>query len=166
MTQGIRGSQKATPLQIARNGHIAILLRRQLDERQWSVPDLHERIGLKRSSATVYHWLACAGAPGPKYARKLAKLLGVPEAEFVPKKLGQEQLPAVLAAPGYPTVGPSKPAVRSPPPSGDVLSFHVDSDGMARLRLDVRLPLATAAPLLRVLLDAGVVMTREPTDGE
>jgi transcriptional regulator with XRE-family HTH domain len=166
MTQGHRGTQQATPLQIARNGHIAILIRRQLEERQWSIPDLHERIGLSRASATAYHWLASAGAPGPKYVRKLAKLLGVPETEFAPRELDREQLPAVLAAPGYPTVGPSKPAVRSPPPSGDVLGFTVGSDGMARLRVDVRLPLEAAAPLLRLLLDAGIVMTREATDGE
>jgi hypothetical protein len=37
---------------------------------------------------------------------------------------------------------------------------------MARLRLDVRLPLALAAPLLRVLLDAGIVMTGDRPDGE
>jgi hypothetical protein len=166
MTQGKRGSRKPSPLQIAKHGHIAVIIRTQLAERKWTVPDFHERLGLKRTASAAYNWLSCAGAPSPEYVRKMAKLFSLPASEFEAREPDAEQLPAVLAAPGYPTVGPAKPAVRSPPPAGDVLGFSVGADGMARLRLDVRLPLGLAAPLLRVLLDAGIVMTGDRPDGE
>jgi hypothetical protein len=162
----MRVAKPATPLQIVKYGHIAMLIRSKLAEKQWSIPDFHEKLGLPRTSATAYHWLNCMGAPGNTLAAKVAKLLGVPLAELAARDPGDNQLPVVLAAPGYPTVGPSKPAVRSLPPAGDVLSFSVDSDGLARLRLDVRLPLAQAAPLLRVLLDAGIVMGGDHVDAE
>jgi hypothetical protein len=59
-----------------------------------------------------------------------------------------------------------KQVLRAAGLAGDVLGFSVGTDGMARLRLDVTLPLDQAAPLLRVLLDAGVVLGRVQNDGE
>jgi hypothetical protein len=49
-----------------------------------------------------------------------------------------------------PQAGPTRP----------VLQFEVDGDGLARIRLDVSLPSADAVPLLRMLLDAGMIMER------
>ena len=47
---------------------------------------------------------------------------------------------------------------------GDILSFAVTATGEARIKLDIVLPLANATPLLRMLLDAGVVFTGETVE--
>lgn len=46
------------------------------------------------------------------------------------------------------------PAVRR----AEVLSFVAMDDGSARVRVDVTLPVAQGAPLLRLLLDAGLML--------
>jgi hypothetical protein len=83
----------------------------------------------------------------------LAKLFGVPAAALTAREDGAPVKTVntgavVLAAPqGRPQVARA----------GDVLSFSVSATGEARIRLDVALPLETAKPLLRMLLDAGIV---------
>jgi hypothetical protein len=70
--------------------------------------------------------------------------------------------------PGDPAPAPSQavaviPATKlAPARVGDVLSFVVSGDGMARIKLDATLPLATATPLFRMLLDAGIVFGETP----
>jgi hypothetical protein len=141
-----------TPHDIAQFGHIAALLRKALAQKEWNIPDLSRALGLPRDSATPYKWLNAMGAPAPKYRAKLAKLIGVPEGDLLRRE------------PGSPVTTASVPLLAGPiaKPGGaartvDPLLFRVTSDGMAQIKLDVTLPMAEATPLLRMLLDAGMV---------
>jgi transcriptional regulator with XRE-family HTH domain len=125
------------------HGHIAARLRAFLQEKQWTVRQLNEALGLQREYSGVYNWLNAKGPPGKKAATKLAKLLGVPIAELRPHRGGG------VPPPSLPVPVRTLPATRP----ADVLSFNVQADGEARIRLDVTLPVSRATPLLRLLLD-------------
>ena len=138
-----------TPAQVARYGHIAARLRAFLAEKSWSIGDLNQAMGIKRANTAIYGYVNCRGAPGPKVAAKLAKLMGCPESELRARD-GKGPPPGQDV-----TVLPAKPL---PPRPLDVLQFAVQSDGNARIRLDCVLPFDKATPLLRTLLDAGLVV--------
>jgi hypothetical protein len=111
---------------------------------------------MPRGYSGTYHWINGTGGPGQAYQRKLAKIFGVSAETFAPKALnGTDKAPVPAVLPGY-TVTPKPPGVRTM--GGDVMAFTVYQDGQARVKLDVVLPLAQAAPLFRVLLDAGLVL--------
>jgi hypothetical protein len=145
-------ARPATRAEIAMFGHIAARLRAFLTERKMSIPEFAEALGLDRGSATPYKWLGAHGGPAPKLRAILANVTGIPEAELVPRKPGD---PA--PAPSQALAVVTSPAKLAPVRVGDVLSFAVAADGSARLRLDIVLPIASATPLLRMLLDAGIV---------
>ena len=151
-------TQPPTREQIARFGHIAAALRAVMAQRGWNVPDLIAALGKTRSNAIVYHWLACQGAPSTLQRRLIEKKLGIPAVQLAAREPGAP-LPALPRdiSPGLPANGDVMPPPRRP--LADVLSFHVNEHGEARLRLDVTLPMALAIPLLRIVLDAGVVLT-------
>jgi transcriptional regulator with XRE-family HTH domain len=141
-----------TPFQIARFGHIAVLLRTEMEKRKWNGGDLSQAIGLDRDSTRIYPWLKGTGAPGPNLRPKIAKVLGVEESELMGRNVSAKfDLP--------PRVAPL--AAIATTKTGDVLAFNVASDGMARIRLDVTLPVDEATPLLRMLLDAGFVLGKK-----
>jgi hypothetical protein len=151
-----------TPAQIAALGHVAALIRRELEARKMSVADLHRAIGEDVKSTRAYAWINSRSRITDQFRPKVAKALGVKEEDLMPRALTQAvtvmpvsdaKLRAVQAAQGAPA--------RTLTAAGDVLAFSVNAEGNARLRLDVTLPLATAAPLLRMLLDAGIVMGGE-----
>ena len=154
----------ATPQQIAAYGHIAAALRDYLKRTGKDVGDLNKAIGVPRGHTSVYHWLNGKGGPGPENRVKLAKLLGCQPDDLAAKVRGK--------APDAPVAGPvgkmlqqlqRPPAPHPAPRQGDVLAFTVQQDGTARIRLDATLPVATAMPLLRMLLDAGVVFAEPQT---
>jgi transcriptional regulator with XRE-family HTH domain len=149
-------AKPATRAEVAIYGHIAARLRAFLTERKMSIPDLSEALGLGRGSATAYKWLGAHGGPAAKMRAKLAKVTGIPEAELMPRK------PGAAPAPSQAVAVVTSPAKLAPARVGDVLSFAVAVDGSARLRLDIVLPIASATPLLRMLLDAGIVFGGEP----
>jgi len=139
----------ATPLQVAMFGHIAVALREAMAARDWKPGDLNVQLGRPRAHAGVYHYLAGKGAPAPKVRAKLAKALNIPEAELMPRKVGEAVPVAAIEGPASaPRAAPAVP----------VLQFAVSDDGTARIRLDVSLPTAQAVPLLRLLLDAGMIV--------
>jgi hypothetical protein len=145
---------EATPAQIASLGHVAALLRRELEKREWSVADFHRAIGEDVKSTRAYAWMNCRSRITDQYRPKIAKALGVKESDLMPRELTQ----AVITAPVSEAklravqVASSMPA-RTLAPSGDVLAFNVNADGNARLRLDVTLPLEQGSKVLRLLLD-------------
>jgi hypothetical protein len=148
---------EATPAQIASLGHIAALIRRELANRKWSVADLHRAIGEDVKSTRAYAWMNCRSRITDQFRPLVAKALGVKESDLMPRELSQavtvvseNKLRAVQTAQGTPA--------RTLSATGDVLAFNVNGDGSARLRLDVTLPLTTASALLRMVLDAGIVM--------
>jgi transcriptional regulator with XRE-family HTH domain len=150
----------ATAIQIARYGHVAALLRAEMAKRDWGPAQFNEAMKLGRSNTTIYQWLNCQGAPGPKLAPKVAKLLGVPVANLRANLGGtevavSEPRRAVVLAPSLP-VGQRR---------AEVLSFVAMDDGNARIRLDATLPIAQAMPLLRMLLDAGMLIGETVREG-
>jgi hypothetical protein len=153
---------EATPAQIAQLGHVAALLRSELEKRQWGVADLHRAIGEDVKSTRAYAWINCRSRITDQFRPKVAKALGVKESDLMPRALSQEVITAPVSDAKLRAVqaAQSTPA-RTLTAAGDVLAFNVNADGHARLRLDVTLPLTVAAPLLRMLLDAGIVMGAE-----
>jgi transcriptional regulator with XRE-family HTH domain len=152
------GGRSPTPREIAMYGHIAAALRAAMEARGMSPADLNQAMGKERSYAGAYHWFGSKGAPGPDARAKLSKLLGIPIQQLMRRDPGG--LP-VEAGPVLQIEGPrATPQKGSAPP---VLQFLVDGDGMSRIKLDVSLPTAQAVPLLRLLLDAGMIVGRVDT---
>lgn len=164
-----------TPHQIARFGHVAAAIRAALAARGWSPADLHERLGMKRNVTLAYGWLTCRSAPGATMRPRLTKLLGLHDKDMRPRAVTSGAL-AALPGPSAPGAGEAMTRLQRMPMAagapghraagGEVLGFLVGADGLARIRLDVTLPLARAAPLLRLLLDAGVAQPAPPPDAE
>jgi transcriptional regulator with XRE-family HTH domain len=154
-------TMSAKHVDIVRRGHVAAAVRAAMERLQLSPGDLHDKLGLKRSGTTAYGWLSARSTPGPNIRKKVAKLLDIPEKELLPRDLDapptQHQALNPLVPQGIPH------GVRKPTPSSDVLSFSVGADGLARVRLDVVLPIETAAPLFRQLLDADYILRQQGT---
>lgn len=149
-----------TPATIARYGHIVVFLREEMKKRDWGPADLTKALELGDKNTRIYPWLRGSGAPGPDLRAKLGALFQVPEETFMAREISGavvREKPSAMIAKAM--------ALPAPKPQ-DVLTFNVTSDGQARLRLDATLPLAVAAPLLRMLLDAGLVFGQdEPASG-
>jgi transcriptional regulator with XRE-family HTH domain len=147
----------ATPIQIAMFGHVAASLRAALAAKGWSPGDLNRALGKERTNVSIYNYLNAKGAPGPDARAKLARVLGIKEATLVRRPV--DRAVPVKATPIRLIEGPRAAAVVG---AQRVLEFTVSNDGMAHLRLDVTLPSPRVLPLLRILLDAGLVIA---TDG-
>lgn len=149
-------AKSATREEIARFGHIAAALRAVMKQRDWGVPEFNAALGRARGDAGVYKWLAARGGPDPTSRAALERVTGIPAGDLRARE------------PGDPPPRPQAVEVMVPPAKisipargGDVLAFSVSSTGEARIRLDVSMPVAKAMPLLRMLLDAGLVLDRE-----
>jgi hypothetical protein len=140
----------ATAAQLAMFGHIATAIREAMARKQWKPGDLNRALGKAAGDAGVYKYLSGKGAPIPVNARKLAKALGISPDALVKRRLSEsvvgEPTNAVVRVAG---------AVRAPDP---ILMFATLPDGTARIKLDVSGPIAEIVPLLRMLLDAGMVI--------
>lgn len=132
-------------------GHIASLLRKKLAERKWSMTDLAKAIGATTSG--VSYWLTAKGAPSSEMRNKLVKLLEVNPGDLIKKDS------AVITKPERPIT------VLSPASGKDVMVFRIADNGMARISLDITLPLDTATPIFRMLLDAGLVFNKDQFSG-
>jgi transcriptional regulator with XRE-family HTH domain len=144
-------AEPATPEQILMFGHIATALRKIIDDRGWKAGDFNQAMGLKRSNTAIYQFLNGKMAPGPEARIKISKMFGIPIEQLTPQRLSDK--PSAIV-----TYKPSKsPIIANYNRPSDVLSFAVTADGNARLKLDVVLSLDKATPLLRMLLDAGLV---------
>ena len=140
-----------TAAEVAMYGHVAATLRKALAERGWTIADLNQALGRDRGNAAAYLWLGAHGAPGGDARVALVKLLGVRDGDL--RRRTGDEVPAVIEAPGAPA------AVASQRRVVEVLAFTANNAGEARIRLDVTLPMAAATPLLRMLLDAGLVFS-------
>jgi transcriptional regulator with XRE-family HTH domain len=144
-------ARPATPEQIMKFGHVASALRKFMDEKGWKPKDLNKAIGYSASHSSAYQWTNGKGAPGPMVAQKVSKVTGIP----VNQLLSRTGSTAIV------TYKPSKYPVTTIHRPGEVLTFVVMNDGNARIKIDIVLPLDKATPLLRMLLDAGLVFSRE-----
>jgi transcriptional regulator with XRE-family HTH domain len=107
----------ASPAQIARNGHIAALLRTQMAQRNWTARDFNARMGLEVTHTSIYVWLNAKGAPGPTTRPKVAKLLGVAEAQLMPRDAARDAREAKAVAGATPSTAVAvRPA--TPRPAG------------------------------------------------
>jgi transcriptional regulator with XRE-family HTH domain len=149
------GGNPATPLQVAMFGHVAAAIRQAMAAKGWKPADLNRAIGRPRAHAGVYSYIAGKGSPVPKTRALIAKALGIPEAALIMRRVDGPQV-EVEAAPVLRIEGPHRTPQAGP--TRHVLQFEVDGEGLARIRLDVSLPSADAVPLLRMLLDAGLVL--------
>jgi|SRR5580765_831157 len=134
-----------TRAQVAKYGHIAARLREVCKLHSWTPSAFNKAVGVTGAGV----WLNGKGAPGPASRAKLVKVTGIVETDLMPRKPGEIPAQAVATL-----AGPVKP---TPVRGGDVLSFMVSANGEARIKLDITLPVETATPLLRMLLDAGIV---------
>ena len=130
-----------------RFSHIAALLRSAMTENQWTVMNLNKLLGMEKHSTNVYQWLNGYGAPNITNRKKLAQLLKVSENELKAKDNVELSTTAVQ----------SRKAILT----HDPLTFAITTNGQARIKLDVTVPLDTAVTLLKTLLDAGIDFKKE-----
>jgi hypothetical protein len=147
--------------QLARLGHIAAAISGAMKAKGITVADLGRALNSKAANpyGTVKYWLDCKGAPNGEMRKKLSKILGLPETALTALRGDATQREAAAVHALVPALGASLGPVKARTP--DVLTFTVEAGGMARLRLDVSLPVAAAVPLLRMILDAGLVLSVE-----
>lgn len=157
--------KRATPEQMAKFGHIAANIRAGLKDRGWSIMELNRQLGHKGPNSGPYVWLAAKGGPGTAAQVKLSKLFGPPPEDFRPRELSSQQL-AVATSKKTDMVRievPGRQVVPPAPKPNDVLRFAVAANGDCRVQLDVTLHYSKGMPLVRMLMDAGVVLSN---DGE
>jgi hypothetical protein len=136
-------------------------------------------MGREKHWTGVYPWKRGYGAPVGKNRTKLATLLGVDESVLLPKGepsahfRGSEMRVARKAGPPFverleqqlmevqPPAAMPRAAPSVLPATKDVLTYGVDSEGQATVRLAVRGPHSRMAALFRLLLDAGLVPSGE-----
>lgn len=159
------------PAQPHRLGHVAAAIREAMTRLSLTPAELNEKLGRSRGHPGIYVWLGAKSAPQEAMRAQLAKMLGLTEADLTPR----EESPMPRARPGPATRAAARAlAVRVPAPvpvngtrpgpltgharGNDVLSFRVNAEGRARITLDVETEVAQAMPLLRMLMDAGLVL--------
>jgi hypothetical protein len=155
-------ARTATRHEIASFGHIAAALRAWMKANKVTMPDFNERLGKDRGDAMAFKWINGFGAPGPTNRALVAKITGIPEAGLLPRRPG-DPVPAIpppaelvqRTASGAVWVAPKRSA------AAEVLSFSAATDGMARVRLDVTLPMDDASALFRLLLDMGNILSKQ-----
>lgn len=135
-----------TPEQITKLGHIVIALRKYLEEKDMNVSNFNRAMGYEAGYAPTYNVVNGKIAPGRTMRERITKVTGIPELELMPR-----ETTAVTVIPKGPVGKMLDQLQRS-----DVLSFTINGNGEARIKLDVTLPIESAKPLFRLLLDAGV----------
>ena len=123
---------------------LAAAMRAYLGQHQISVAELGRRLGV--SDSAPHPWLAGRGAPGPALRAKVSALLGVSVTGLMGK-----------GDPGAVVVRPAPGPVSVVPAVHDVWQLAFRSDGTARIKLDVTLPVERAMPIIRLLMDVGLV---------
>jgi len=156
-----------------RNGPFAAAVRQFMTENKIGFGAFNKMIGKSQNYSPTRVWLSGKTMPVPETRARIAEVMGM-TLEELDKKTNVQ--PAKLWKVGkHPRSGPrlgkgitallkgDKPAEYKiiPPPNApvakvklqDVLSFVVNSEGEAHLKLDVTLPVAQAIPLFRVITD-------------
>lgn len=143
---------KATPESIARFGHIAAFLRKELKDRDWSQSELTKRLGAN-STSVLAPWIQSRGAPGPDYRKKLAEVFGVEESFFESRSINgaapKESAPISHH-------GGIRPGSGRQPTKNRVLNFALNADGTAHISLDLQTSKQKGLEILQFLLNAGI----------
>jgi transcriptional regulator with XRE-family HTH domain len=139
------------------NGHIAAALREYMTQHNLSPGDFNQMLGYERGNTGVYQWLRAKAAPGDKLRTKLHKVTGIPLDTLTPRDVDTPTQVTTAEPRAVSTI--LRPMSPNP-----VLQFTVSADGTARIKLDAAMSLAAASPLLRILLDAGIVPSTQGDD--
>jgi hypothetical protein len=118
--------------------------------------DLNQLLGYERGNTQVYPFLSAKSAPGKKLRVKIHKATGIPLDMLTPRDVDKPSTQVAVRDPTHVVLRPTNP--------NPVLTFTVSADGTARIKLDAAMSLATAAPLLHILLDAGLVPSTQGDD--
>jgi hypothetical protein len=153
----------ATANQVAMFGHVAATLREYMKVNNLTVRQFNIMLGSKENNTAPYMWLNAKAAPGPNLRPRVSQATGIPESDLLPRKAPSRRGKSLSLAPDHGT-----PMARLTIPFNDpvpvkvsnVLSFIVDDTNMATITVNAKLPLDVATPLLRMLLDAGVIFNK------
>jgi transcriptional regulator with XRE-family HTH domain len=135
-------------------GGIAATIRKAMARKKITPADVNLALGRDRGAPSIYYWMKGLGAPNAEIRPKLARVLGVPEDAL--RKAELTGGPQAAAASATALARLQAPATGRLP---DVLTFAVLQDGTARLRLDVTTSAERGVALLRLLLDAGQMLS-------
>jgi len=146
-----RKARTATRDEIAQFGHIAAALRAFMKANGLkTMADFNEVIGRRRNDTASFKWLKGTGAPGPTLRAEITKATGISEAALLPRRPG-DPVPA-LPSPSAVVLPHTASGAQVASKRVEVLLFSAASDGEARVRLDVTLPIAEASALFQMLL--------------
>jgi transcriptional regulator with XRE-family HTH domain len=150
---------------------MALLIQGAMKQRDLSVKDVAKAMGLEaRQIPAVYNWMAGKNGPGPEMRPKLAKVLGLTEAQLTsPLKSGSHGRPREIAlGPAQRAVALVQQAVPGPSamselkqlvePVRDVFSITGRSDGQISVRLQATLDAQRGMALARFLMDFGLIV--------
>lgn len=148
----------ATPDQILKYGHIAALVREALEAKGLSPADFNHEAGFARDSTFIYQVRSGKQPPSPRMVEALHKVLGINRSDLRPRTT--TRMPKSIGRP---------PALINPETGGkihDILGFSIDNAGNGRLKLDLIASIDTVVPLLRMLLDMGLVISQNAAKDE
>lgn len=156
---------------------MALLIQGAMKQRDLSVKDVVKAMGLEeRQIPAVYNWIAGKNGPGPEMRPKLARVLGLTEAQLTSPKhgshgrsreiaLGPAQRAVVLAQTQPAASAQSAPVIMPAEPVRDVFSIVGRSDGQISIRLQATLDAQKGMALARFLMDFGLIVG-DHTDNE
>lgn len=145
--------QAATATQIMRYGHIAAAIREGMKRNGWTPADFGRAMGYdKNPIASVSTWIAGKSAPTGERRTKLAALLHMSEADLAPRD--PHDTPPLDMPP--PNRDFSVNRAGRPPSGKKALVFEINTDGTAKIALDLQTSQAKALKILDMLLKAGI----------
>lgn len=160
-------SNKANPRQIALNGHTASRIRQAMAAHNLGLEGVANLVGC--TGAAVSWWRASLSCPSEKFRQKVSTALGIPMADLAPRSLTEAPLQTeppskALTVIPKPKPKPKKNGHHLPVPTPiavdvqqrQVMAFIANTDGTARITLDVILPMAQAMPIINSLLMHGI----------
>jgi transcriptional regulator with XRE-family HTH domain len=145
---------------------MALLIQGAMKQRDLSIKDVAKAMGLEaRQVPAVYNWIAGKNGPSEPFRAKLAKVLGLTEAQLTsPLKSGSHGRPREIAlGPAQRAVvlaqtQPATPVIMPAEPVRDVFSITGRSDGQISVRLQATLDAGRGMALARFLMDFGLIV--------
>lgn len=149
MPQGVKVG--ASPEQIAKWGHIAAIVRAALEAKRMSVREFNLAAGFSPNNTEIYQIRACKSGVSVRMARIIHKVLDIPVKDL------EARAPVKMPIPSRALTLSPRPYTKS---HSDVLGFSIDEGGKARLKLDFTASPEVVVPILRMLLDLGLVISK------
>jgi transcriptional regulator with XRE-family HTH domain len=149
---------------------MTLLIQGAMKQRDLSVKDVAKAMGLEaRQIPAVYNWMAGKNGPSPEMRPKLAKVLGLTEAQLTsPAKPGQHTKQLLGPAQRAVALVAAQPVAvtLTAEPVRDVFSITGRSDGQISVRLQATLDAQRGMALARFLMDFGLIVGDERDESE